>query len=130
MGPYFYVDLTGWMVALLFAITVVVAFFFRSRMEDHYAIGYGIAALSFLHASLAVDGMNLNGPALYGIMLATIAMFISWGQVALGRRLRALDPTARGQVRLFHIATASTLLALGIAHLLVNGPHVRALLGL
>jgi len=130
VGPNFYIDLSGWLIVALFATTVVIAVGFRSRIEEHYAIGYGIAALSFLHASLAVDALNVSGIQLYGILVATAAMFISWGQVALGRRLRALPPAGRRLTRTFHIATASTLLVLGAWHLIVNGPHLHFLLRL
>ena len=128
MGAYFYIDLTGWLAVALFGITVVIAIFFRRHLTQHFGIGYGIAALSFLHASLAVDAVKLGGPALYGIIAATVGMFVSWGQVGLGSRMRLRAPENRGWLRYLHAFTAVVLVILGAWHLVANSPHLALLL--
>jgi len=129
MGVLFYTDASGWLVAAMFVLNVCIGLFRRSSIEQHYAIGYGIAALGFLHASIAMDGLNLAGSQLGGIIVATLGMFVSWGQVGLGGRLKSSGGTSTA-IRRFHLLTASILLVLGGWHLLINGEHVRALFGL
>ena len=55
-------------------------------------------------------------------------MFVSWGQALLGSRLRRLEGRTRRAVRRVHLATATLLVGLGVAHLLLNGPLVRSTL--
>jgi hypothetical protein len=137
MPPGFDVDalslseLTGWLVAALTASTIFIALFARSQLQHHYWIGYAIGALSFLHASLSMGGLAIGGSAaLTGVLVATAGMFLSWGQALLGSRLRGLEGRVRGAVRRLHLANAMVLVGLGVAHLLLNGPLVRALLRL
>ena len=124
-------ELTGWLVAALTVATVLIALFARRLLGQHYWIGYAIGGLSFLHASFSMGGLAVAGPApLTGVLVATVGMFASWGQALLGHRLRGLEGRARRAVRRVHLATATILVALGVVHLLLNGPLVRSVLRL
>jgi hypothetical protein len=124
-------ELTGWAAAGLTAATIAIGLVFRSLLGQHFWIGYVIAAVSFAHASFSMGGLAVGGSvALAGVLVATVGMFLSWGQVALGRQLRSLEGRHRLRVRRLHLATATVLVALGLTHLVLNGPVVRALLRL
>ena len=124
-------ELTGWLVAALTATTILIALFARRRLQQHFWIGYAIGGLSFLHASFSMGGLAVAGSAaLTGALIATVGMFLSWGQALLGSRLRQLRGRVRVYVLRVHLATATLLVGLGVVHLLLNGPMVRALLQL
>jgi hypothetical protein len=124
-------ELTGWLVAALTATTVFIALFARRRLRQHFWIGYAIGGLSFLHASFSMGGLAVAGSAaLTGVLIATVGMFLSWGQALLGSRLRELRGKVRAVVRRVHLATATLLVGLGVIHLVLNGPMVRAVLHL
>lgn len=125
------IEVSGWLVAALIVVTIGVAVFARRHLDQHFWIGYAIASLAFVHAALSMGALTLSGAAaLTGVMVATVAMFVSWAQVPLGTRLRASEGRRRATIRVVHIATAVTLVGLGTAHILLNGPIVRTLLGL
>lgn len=131
MDAVFLTELTGWGVAGLTGVTVVIALFARERLQPHYWVGYAIGALSFVHASFSMGGLAVGGSAaLAGVLVATVGMFVSWGQAALGGRLRELEGPRRLRLSRLHLAIAAVLVCLGVAHLVLNGPVVRALLHL
>ena len=131
MDSLFLSELTGWLVAALTATTVFIGLFARRRLSQHFWIGYAIGGLSFVHASFSMGGLEVAGSAaLTGVLVATVGMFLSWSQALLGSRLRQLRGRLRVTVRRFHLATATLLVGLGVAHLMLNGPMVRALLHL
>jgi hypothetical protein len=122
---------TGWLVAALTATTVVIGLFVRRLLRQHYWIGYAIGGLSFLHASFSMGGLAVGGStALTGVLVATVGMFVAWGQALLGSRLRLLEGRIRTVVRRLHLATATLLVTLGVVHLFLNGLLVRSLLHL
>jgi hypothetical protein len=124
-------ELTGWLVAALTGTTILIGIFAPGLLRQHFWIGYAIGGLSFLHASFSMGGLAVAGSAaLTGVLVATVGMFLSWGQALLGSRLRQLQGRLRAIVRRFHLATATLLVGLGLVHLLLNGPIVRALLRL
>ena len=131
MDSLFVSELTGWLVAALTATTICVGLFARRWLGQHFWIGYAIGGLSFVHASFSMGGLAVAGwAALTGVLIATVGMFASWGQALLGSRLRVLGGRRRVVVRRFHLATATLLVLVGVVHVLLNGPVVRALLHL
>jgi hypothetical protein len=131
VDSHFVSELTGWLVAALTATTIFIALFARRRLQQHFWIGYAIGGLSFLHASFSMGGLAVAGSAaLTGVLIATVGMFLSWGQALLGSRLRELRGRVRAAVRRVHLANATLLVGLGLAHVLLNGPVVRGLLHL
>lgn len=131
MDSLFVSEVTGWLVAALTATTMFIGLFARRQLRQHYWIGYAIGGLSFVHASFSMGGLTVAGSAaLTGVLVATVAMFLAWGQALLGTRLRELRGRLRVTVRRFHLATATLLVGLGVVHIVLNGPALRALLHL
>ena len=137
----FVTELTGWTVTTLFCVTVVWPFVQRRaassdaelllRMRTHFTIGFAIGVLSLLHAGLAVSTPLPGGEAyLGGIAIATVGLFCSFGQIALGLQLRRHRDRYRPLLRRVHLATMLLLAVTGLLHVLLDGPMVRCLLQL
>lgn len=134
-------ELSGWAVTILFVVTVVLPFWHRRRAPDdatflgrmttHFTIGFAIAALSLLHAVLAVAStISGENPYLVGLAIATVGLFIAFGQVALGLQLRRHRDRYRAWLRAVHLATMLALAAIGVTHLLLDGELTRCFLQL
>lgn len=133
-------ELSGWAVTLLFCVTVVLPFWYRwrtpdderflLRMRTHFSIGFGIAALSLLHAAVGVSSVAGGGAPLTGVAVAALGLFVAFGQVALGLQLRRRRGRYRGWLVTAHVGTMLALAALGATHLLLDGPLTRCFLHL
>lgn len=133
-------ELSGWVVTLLFCVTVVLPFWYRwrspdpdaflARMTTHFSIGFGIAALSLLHAVLAVSSLAGGSPYLIGLAFATLGLFVAFGQVALGLQVRRRNGRYRRWLVIAHVTTMVVLAGLGAVHLVLDGPFTRCFLGL
>jgi hypothetical protein len=124
---------TGWVILGLGVVQVALPFSFRGRpaFENHYGIGFLIAGLSIVHASIAMSAFAVSTTAAaVGIGVAGAGMFLALGQVGLGNRLRKLDPEGRRPLRRYHLAVAAVLALAAVAHLLLDGPVTRGLLQL
>ena len=136
------VESSGWVIAVLTAVTVVLPFVLRrrlrwvgsylERLQPHYWIGFTIAGLSMIHAGLAMssgpipDSVNWS----VGIWIATGGMLLVFPQVSMGMGLRKPGGPDRKRRRLLHLGTMVVLVVAGAGHLLLNGPLVRGLLHL
>lgn len=136
------VEASGWVIAVLTAVTVVLPFALRRRLRwvgsylerlaPHYWIGFTIAGLSLVHAGLAMssgpipDSVNWS----VGIWIATGAMLLLFPQVSLGMGLRRPGGADRKRRRRLHLLTMAALVIAGAGHLALNGPLVRGLLHL
>lgn len=132
---------TGWIVTALFATTITLPYFYRVtgtprtstdfllRMTTHFSIGFGIAAISFVHAAVAISTPMPSGRGYFaGIVIATVGLFLVCGQVALGVNLRrGTGRTWRG-LRSLHLATMLALAGVGVAHVLLDGALIHSLL--
>lgn len=133
-------ELSGWAVTLLFCVTVVLPFWYRwrspdpdgflVRMRTHFSIGFGIAALSLLHAVLGVSSVAGGSPYLIGLAIATVGLIVAFGQVALGLQLRRHRGRYRGWLVAAHVGTMLALAGLGAAHLVLDGTFTRCFLHL
>ncbi len=133
-------ELSGWAVTLLFCVTIVLPVWYRwrapddeaflTRMRTHFSIGFGIAALSLLHAALGVSSLAGGSPYLIGLAVATVGLFAAFGQVALGLQLRRHRGRYRGWLVGAHVGTMLTLAALGGTHLVLDGTFTRCFLHL
>jgi cytochrome b561 len=134
---------TGWVTALLVLSTVALPSLARRRrdpghdapgaarwLQRHYWIGYTIAGLSVVHAAVAL-GSPVPARAGYetGVWIATGAMLIAFGQVALGRQLRQRAGRSRTRLHLIHVTTATVLVLAGGVHIWLDGAMLHALLG-
>lgn len=124
---------TGWTVLALGLLQVALPFTVRGRplFENHYGIGFLIAGLSLVHASIAMSAAAIStAAAAVGIGIAGGGMFLALGQVGIGNRLRKLDPESRRPLRRYHLAVASLLALAAVVHLTLDGPVTRGLLHL
>jgi hypothetical protein len=127
------VELSGWTIVALGIAQVALPFIARNRplFQNHYGIGFMIAGLSLLHASVAVSGIAVSGTsAVLGIAIASGGMFLAFGQVAIGNRLRQAGGDRRSRLRRLHFALMLILAAAALTHLVLNGPATRAVLRL
>jgi hypothetical protein len=135
--------LTGWVLTALFLTTITIPYLsrvsgnprlseaFALRMRTHFSLGFGIAAISLLHAAIAITTPMPGGQRyLSGIGIATVGLFLGFGQVAIGARLRGRPALARRRLRYLHLGIMLLLAGAGLAHVLLNGSLIRALLGL
>jgi len=125
---YLVVALTAWMAVLLLGVEASLPYLlrrmrttgtklsFRERLRPHYWLGYALAALSTMHASLVGPAMARSDAA--GIWAATLAWGLIFLQVGLGLLLRN-GGTAR--VRRTHFWSMVGLSALIVAHVWRNG---------
>jgi hypothetical protein len=133
--------LSGWVLTALFLTNVAIPYVtrltghgrlsaaFAERMRTHFSLGAGIAAVSLLHAALAVTTPMPGGQRyLTGIGVATLGLFLGFGQVAIGATMRRRPSQARRRLRLLHLATMLALATTGLVHLLLDGALIRALL--
>jgi hypothetical protein len=127
---------SGWAIALLTGVTIALPYVLRrrpeylARLRPHYWIGFTLAGLSLLHAGLAMSSTPTPGGGDWaaGIWVATGAMLLVFGQVALGAGLRTLHGEARRQRRRLHFAVMALLVAGGLAHVVLNGALARSLI--
>lgn len=128
---------TGWMVAGLTALNVTLPYLLRGRrlapvgwsmpylerMRPHYWIGVTIAGLTLLHAGVAMSGaLRPGGLYAAGLWVATGGLFLVCGQVMVGMRLRTLRGSERLRLRRMHFRIMLSLVAAGIAHIVLNWP--------
>ena len=141
MTSFLLSEASGWLIVVLAGITVTLPYLVRGRrlapegwgvgylqrLTPHYWIGYTIAGLSVLHATLAMSGPILGGNAyLTGIWIGTAGMLLGFGQVSLGVRLRSLRGEGRLRLRRWHFAAMAALAIVGGLHVWLNGALVHA----
>ena len=128
---------TGWLVAGLTALNMTLPYLLRGRrlapvgwsmpylerMRPHYWIGVTIAGLTLLHAGIAMSGpLRPGGLYTAGLWVATGGLFLISGQVMVGMRLRTLRGSERLRLRRVHFRIMLGLVAVGIAHIVLNWP--------
>jgi hypothetical protein len=135
---------SGWLVAALTAATIPLPYLLRGRLlapagwssgylerlRPHYWIGFTLAGLVLLHAVLAMSApfpVSVGGAT--GLWVATGVMLLLFGQVYLGVGLQRLRGRERLRQRRLHFWTMTLLVAGSLVHVVLNGPVVRALLG-
>ena len=143
MNPTFALaESSGWVIAALTGAGIALPYLVRrrpcggavaylERLRPHYWIGFTLAGLSLLHAGLAMSSGPTPGGTDWavGIWIAMGALLLVFGQVSVGLGLRGprLDARERLRRRRLHLATTALLVAGGLAHVVLNGPVVHAL---
>lgn len=137
-------ETTGWLILALMAVTVSLPYLLRGRllapggwtipyvqrMQPHYWIGFTIAGLGLVHAGFAMSApLSLTSTSFAGLWIATGGMFLAAGQALIGMQLRVLRGRARLRLRKVHFGVMSTLVVIGLLHIVLNGVVVRGLLG-
>jgi hypothetical protein len=88
------------------------------RLWPHFWAGYGILALSTLHAGTVMRAMARTNSA--GILAATAAFFLLLFETALGLNLKDGSLSARRPLRRLHIWTMAAFVATLGVHVWLN----------
>jgi hypothetical protein len=87
-------------------------------MRWHYALGFAIAALSFVHAWAPMSTGRLHGINMTGLWLATTALVLLLVQLMLGIELR--EARSRVWLRRSHLIVMIAAAGLIAAHVALN----------
>ncbi len=132
--------ISGWALVLAVATTIALPYLLRrrtpataqrrpvlERLRPHYWLGYTIAGIALIHASVPMAagwGMRANGTGLY---LATGALFLVILQVFWGLLLREPSVRDRRAVRRRHFWGMVGLVALALGHIALNSALLHRL---
>lgn len=139
MLNYFATAGTGWLAVIAIALGGLLPYLLRrtviscatgldlvsgrpylARMWPHYWIGYTVAGVSTMHASLPM----MKAPMRFdpeGLWLATVALAMLWLQVWTGLLLREpMAPRTRVALRRFHFWTIFLTVTLIALHIRIN----------
>lgn len=134
---------SGWVIVVLVAASISLPYLLRGdflqleegrpppyliKLKPHYLIGYGILAISFVHAWVAMSNGLTRIFNLAGLYLASGGLALLSIQFIMGLQLR--DPRQRNRVKLrrWHFWTMLAVLFLGLAHIMLNSAMLRAIL--
>ena len=122
--------ISGWMATVLLCVGVAIAYYVRSnrvvarsnraRLRPHYWIGFLIPAVAFVHAWIPMSSGRIRAMDQLGLVLATTALLVMLGQVALGVSLRLSMGTDHRTTKRIHFWTMATIAGLVSAHIMLN----------
>ncbi len=136
---YIITSATGWLMMILLVITIMYPFLLRKgvlgpvqpflkRMQLHYWLGYGIAAILLIHALLPMSAGLAKGTDAVGLDLATVAFLLTFTQVFLGRQLSWPKLPIRRVVRRWHFWVMIGIVVFVLAHIALNSGTLQMLL--
>lgn len=121
---------SGWAATVLLCAGVAIPYYVRSnrvvarsmrtRMRPHYWIGFLIPAVAFVHAWIPMSSGHIRSTDPLGLVLATTALLVMLGQVALGVSLRLSMGTDHVTTKRVHFWTLTTIAGLVAAHIILN----------
>ena len=140
MIRYFITASSGWMAATLVGVVALLPYLLRrtalskklgladsyrgpylARMGPHYWLGYGVIALSSVHAYLPMASAHMGRTSQTGLWLATIALGLLCLQAVLGLALQ--EPGAavtRTKIKRWHFWGMAGVLAMIAIHVRLN----------
>ncbi len=139
MLSYFMMAASGWLGATAMTFGAVLPYLLRrtaisratglelvssrpylARMWPHYWMGYTVAGVSTLHASLSMGSRQfMLRPE--GLWMATVALAFLWLQVWCGLLLRGpLSPSIRINLRRLHFWSMFIMITLIALHIRIN----------
>jgi hypothetical protein len=141
MVGYFLTASSGWIAAALVGTVSLLPYLLRrtalsrrlgladgyrgsylARMWPHYWLGYGVIAVSTVHAYLPMSAGHIRGTSATGLWLATIALGLLCLQALLGLTLREPGPAAtRRTARRWHFWGMLGSVVLVVIHFVLNG---------
>jgi hypothetical protein len=139
MQASFVTSATGWILMALLIVTIIYPFLLRSgllgpvqpflkRMRFHYWLGYSIAGIMLVHLWIPMSAGLAGKVNAAGLYLATVAMFLIFVQVSLGRRLSWPKLSARRVVRRWHFWVMVGIVVFVLGHIALNSATVQMLL--
>lgn len=140
MLSYAITSATGWVMIVLLVATILYPFLLRSgilgpvqpflkRMRFHYWLGYSIAGIVLVHVLVPMSAGLAGLTNVLGLDLATVALFLIFGQVVLGRQLSWPQLSMRRVVRRWHFWVMIGIVAFVLGHVALNSGTIQALLG-
>ena len=146
MPASFIASASGWSLVVMTAVTLSIPFLLRrqlrgvqlrvkfqkgraflKRMWPHYWLGYAIAAVTLVHAVLALGSGGGRNADLLGLFLASTALFLVFAQVLLGLNLRRPGIPSRRALRRMHLGLMISIVVLGLGHILLDSPTLHSL---
>lgn len=139
MFAYSITSATGWVLMVLLIATILYPFLLRSgllgpvqpflkRMRFHYWLGYSIAGIVLVHLIIPMSAGLAGRVNAAGLYLATVALFLIFVQVSLGRRLSWPKLSMRRVVRRWHFWVMVGIVAFVLGHIALNSGTVQMLL--
>jgi hypothetical protein len=124
---------------VLLAATILYPFLLRSgvlgpvqpflkRMRFHYWLGYSIAGIVLVHVLVPMSAGLAGQTNAPGLDLATVALFLIFGQVMLGRRLRWPKLSMRRVVRRWHFWVMIGIVVFVLGHIALNSATIQSLI--
>jgi hypothetical protein len=139
-----FTSVSGWALVFLAAATITLPYLLRRRsfgrtlrllgaqagpflrrMQLHYWLGYFITGVTLAHAFVSMGAGLARNTSVLGLYLATGALFLLIGQVALGRQLRAPSMPCRREMRRLHFWTMFAIVTLAAGHIALNSPAIH-----
>jgi hypothetical protein len=100
---------------------------FFKRMRFHYWLGYTIAGALVIHLMVPMSAGLAGQVDPLGLDLATVAMFLVFGQVMLGRRLSWPQLSTRRLLRRWHFWVMIGIVLFVLGHIALNSPAILTL---
>ncbi|TMD99971.1 MAG: hypothetical protein E6I80_26990 [Chloroflexi bacterium] len=102
---------------------------FLKRMRFHYWLGYSIAGIVLIHFWVPMSAGLAGRTNALGLDLATVALFLIFRQVMLGRQLRWPKLSKRRVVRRWHFWVMIGIVAFVLGHVALNSGTIQSLIG-
>lgn len=130
---------TGWFMMVLLLAIILYPFLLRAgflgsiqpflkRMRLHYWMGYTLGGVLLVHIWVSMSGDLAAAVNALGLYLATIAMFLVIGQIAMGQQLSSPKLSGRRVMRRGHFWTMLALVSFVLAHVALNSGTLQLLL--
>jgi hypothetical protein len=120
---------SGWMAAIAFVAAALLAITLREfrfaaipgfgTMRTHYALGFGVPAIAFIHAWIPMATGRAGSFERIGLWIATLALLLLFVQMMLGMSLRS-SSSGGGGLRRIHIGMMVVLAALILTHITLD----------
>jgi hypothetical protein len=120
---------SGWIAAIAFVAAALLAIALRElrftaipglgTMRTHYALGFAVPAIAFIHAWIPMATGRAGGFERVGLWIATLALLLLFVQMTLGMSLRSSSSGARG-LRRVHIGMMIGVAALIATHITLD----------
>jgi len=141
-ATFFLTSATGWVSALLIAVTTAIPYVlgrrgpnsslqqlgpFLIRLRLHYWLGYIILVLSIVHAAFSMTRATFSGSQSLGLFLAMGAFVLLFCQLVLGLNLSNPTQGRRG-LRRWHFRAMLGVAVLGLGHIVLNSALIGVLI--
>jgi hypothetical protein len=120
---------SGWIAAIAFVAAALLAIALREfrfaavpgfgTMRAHYALGFAVPAIAFIHAWIPMATGRAGSFGRIGLWIATLALLLLFVQMTLGMSLRS-SSSGGGGLRRIHIGMMVVMAALIATHITLD----------